>query len=109
MDLDDSKQTSESLKKEISILKEQVEILTQRSLFLEAEPEKKSKQLQEKTEQARTETEKHNAAKEVIKTLMMQVKGTTAKAPNDASAEHLISLMTPTALNPVYGRSKPTS
>ncbi|OIT28076.1 PREDICTED: uncharacterized protein LOC109213096 [Nicotiana attenuata] len=96
VDLDDSKQTSESLKKEISILKEQVEILTQRSLFLEAELEKKSKQLQEKTEQARTETEKNNAAQEVIKTLMMQVKGTTAKAPNDASAEHPISLMTPT-------------
>lgn len=51
----------------------QVEILTQRSLFLEAELEKKSRQLQEKTEQARTETEKNNAAKEVIKTLMMQV------------------------------------
>lgn len=51
----------------------QVEILTQRSVFLEAELEKKSRQLQEKTEQARTETEKNNAAKEVIKTLMMQV------------------------------------
>ncbi|XP_049393541.1 PH, RCC1 and FYVE domains-containing protein 1-like [Solanum stenotomum] len=90
VDLDDSKQTSESLKKEISILKEQVEILTQRSLFLEAELEKKSTQLQEKTEEARIETDKNNAAKEVIKSLMTQVKGNTARAPQDGSAENLI-------------------
>ncbi|XP_059303586.1 PH, RCC1 and FYVE domains-containing protein 1-like isoform X1 [Lycium ferocissimum] len=97
VDLDDSKQTSESLKKEISILKEQVEILTQRSLFLEAELEKKSRQLQEKTDEAKMETDKNNAAKEVIKSLMTQVKGTTARAPQDGSAEYLIhSMMTPT-------------
>ncbi|KAF3680726.1 putative microtubule-associated protein RP/EB family member 1B-like [Capsicum annuum] len=97
VDLDDSKQTSESLKKEISILKEQVEILTQRSMFLEAELEKKSRQLQEKTEEARTETDKNSAAREVIKSLMKQVKGNTARAPKDGSENHLIhSMMTPT-------------
>lgn len=51
----------------------QVEILTQRSLFLEAELEKKSRQLQEKTEEARMEIDKNNAAKEVIKSLITQV------------------------------------
>ncbi|CAN4088478.1 unnamed protein product [Withania somnifera] len=74
-----------------------VEILTQRSLFLEAELGKKSRQLQEKTEETKTETDKNNAAKEVIKSLMTQVKGNTAKAPQDGSAQHLIySTMTRT-------------
>lgn len=71
--LDDLKITNDNLTKEISILREQVEVLAQRSQLLEAELERTSRKLKEATELAREEEEKRKAAKEVIKSLTSQL------------------------------------
>lgn len=52
----------------------QVEILTRRSDFLASELERTSNQIKNATELARDEAAKNAAAKEVIKSLVRQVK-----------------------------------
>ncbi|KAK3011777.1 hypothetical protein RJ639_012560, partial [Escallonia herrerae] len=70
--LDDSKRTTDNLTKDISILREQVEVLSHRAQLLEAEVGRTSRQLKEATRLAMDEREKNKAAKEVIKSLTMQ-------------------------------------
>lgn len=83
---DDSKQKSDSLTKEILLLREQVEILTCRSQFLASELERTSSQIKNATELARYEAEKNNAAKEVINSLIRQLRDMSAKVPQGASS-----------------------
>ncbi|KAI5683723.1 hypothetical protein M9H77_04951 [Catharanthus roseus] len=84
--VDDPKQTSDDPTKEISLLREQVEVLASRSNFLESELEKTSSQLKEITELARDHAEKNNAAKEVIKSLMRQLKDMSAEVLSGISS-----------------------
>ncbi|XVF43100.1 hypothetical protein PTKIN_Ptkin02bG0013100 [Pterospermum kingtungense] len=72
--LDDSKQMNVSLNQEIMNLRAQVEDLTWKSQHLEAELEKKSRQLKEVTSIAENEAEKFKSAKEVIMSLTAQLK-----------------------------------
>ncbi|KAL3513206.1 hypothetical protein ACH5RR_025923 [Cinchona calisaya] len=83
--LDNSKQKTDDLTKELLFLREQVEILTRRSDFLASQLERTSCQIKNATELARYESEKNNAAKEVIKSLMRQLKEMAARVPPVAS------------------------
>ncbi|CAK9138076.1 unnamed protein product [Ilex paraguariensis] len=82
---DVSKLTNDDLTQDISILREQVELLTRRSKHLEAELERTSRQLDDATELARDQAEKNNAAKEVIKSLMKQLKDMAVKVPQGST------------------------
>ncbi|CAH9078694.1 unnamed protein product [Cuscuta europaea] len=73
--------TSETLTKELSILREQVETLVNRSQFLEVELETTLKRLIEAQDAAQVETEKNIAAKEVIKFLVTQLNNMAANLP----------------------------
>ncbi|XP_057949975.1 PH, RCC1 and FYVE domains-containing protein 1-like [Malania oleifera] len=83
--LDDSKHTNDSLSQEIINLRTQVEDLTCKSQHLEAELERTSTQLEEVTTIAADEAEKCKAAKEVIKSLTVQLKEMAERA----SEEHI--------------------
>ncbi|TXG50460.1 hypothetical protein EZV62_022984 [Acer yangbiense] len=72
--LHDSKQTNDSRNQETILLRTQVEDLTHKSQFLEAELEKTSRQLKEATAKAQEEAEKNKAAQEVIRSLTAQVR-----------------------------------
>ncbi|XP_011071628.1 uncharacterized protein LOC105157032 [Sesamum indicum] len=82
--IDDSKQTNDDLTEEISILREQVEVLTRKSEFLAAELERTSDQLVEATAWVQAESQKNNSAKEAIKCQMSQLKEMAAKLPQGA-------------------------
>ncbi|KAL0285655.1 UNVERIFIED_CONTAM: PH, RCC1 and FYVE domains-containing protein 1 [Sesamum angustifolium] len=82
--IDDSKQTNDDLTEEISILREQVEVLTRKSEFLAAELERTSDQLIEATAWVQAESQKNNSAKEAIKCQMSQLKEMAAKIPQAA-------------------------
>ncbi|KAG8366334.1 hypothetical protein BUALT_Bualt17G0069000 [Buddleja alternifolia] len=81
--IDDIKSSNDSLCMEVKSLRAQVEKLSSKSLLLEAELERKSKQLKEATSQAADEAEKSRAAKEVIKSLTAQLKEMTERAPEE--------------------------
>ncbi|KAK3004366.1 hypothetical protein RJ639_019175, partial [Escallonia herrerae] len=68
----DPKHNNESLSQEIVNLKAQVEDLASKSQLLEAELERKSRELKEATALAEDEAAKCKAAKEVIKSLTVQ-------------------------------------
>ncbi|KAK0586376.1 hypothetical protein LWI29_005861 [Acer saccharum] len=72
--LHDSKQTNDSRYQETILLRTQVEDLTHKSQFLEAELEKTSRQLKEATAMAQEEAEKNKVAQEVIRSLTAQLK-----------------------------------
>ncbi|KAK3220837.1 hypothetical protein Dsin_014807 [Dipteronia sinensis] len=81
--LHDSKQTNDNLNQETILLRTQVEDLTHKSQFLEAELEKTSRQLKEATAMAQEEAEKNKAAQEVIRSLTAQLKGLAEKVHSD--------------------------
>lgn len=83
--VDDTKQRDD-LEKEISLLREQVEILSSRSNFLASELEKKSSQMKEIMEVARDHAARNNAARQVIESLMRQMKDMAAKLPSQPSS-----------------------
>ncbi|KAL6547123.1 hypothetical protein OROMI_022844 [Orobanche minor] len=72
--LDDVKSSTDGLSLEIKSLRAHVENLTSKSQLVEAELERKTKQLKEMTVRAADEAEKAKAAKEVIKSLTAQLK-----------------------------------
>ncbi|KAA8532991.1 hypothetical protein F0562_032892 [Nyssa sinensis] len=79
--LDDSKHKNEILNQDVRNLRAQVEDLSSKSLFLEAELERTSRQLKEATELAADEAEKCKAAKDVIKSLTAQLKEMSERVP----------------------------
>ncbi|KAK6159979.1 hypothetical protein DH2020_003360 [Rehmannia glutinosa] len=83
---DDVKFSNDSLCLEVKSLRAQIENLTSKSQLLEAELERKSKQLKEMTARAADEAEKSKAAKEVIKSLTIQLKEMAEKVPEDQVA-----------------------
>ncbi|XP_022885207.1 PH, RCC1 and FYVE domains-containing protein 1 isoform X3 [Olea europaea var. sylvestris] len=84
-EIDDSNQRNDNLAEEISVLREQVEALTHRTQFLAAELERTSDQLEEAMEFVQDEAEKNNAAKEVIKCLVRQLKAMAVRLPQGSS------------------------
>ncbi|WCJ21272.1 Regulator of chromosome condensation (RCC1) family with FYVE zinc finger domain [Euphorbia peplus] len=82
--LDDSRHTN--LSDQITSLKAQVDDLTAKSRRLEAELEKKSRQLKEVAAIAADEAEKRKSAKEVIKSLTAQLKQMADKLPERPSS-----------------------
>ncbi|CAI9753869.1 unnamed protein product [Fraxinus pennsylvanica] len=83
--IDDSNKKNDNLVEEISVLREQVEALNRRSQFLAAELERTSDQLKEATEFVQDEAEKNYAAKEVIKSLVSQLKDMAVRVPQGSS------------------------
>ncbi|OVA13339.1 FYVE zinc finger [Macleaya cordata] len=83
VDNDDSKHMNSNLSQEIVTLRAQVDELTRKSEFLEAELERTSKQLKEATALAGDETAKCKAAKEVIKSLTAQLKDMAESVPQE--------------------------
>ncbi|KAJ8569927.1 hypothetical protein K7X08_006504 [Anisodus acutangulus] len=81
--VDNSKPVSDSLSQEVKQLKAQLEELASKSLLLEAELEKKTKQLKDATARAAVEAEKRRAAKHVIKSLTAQLKEVTERLPEE--------------------------
>ncbi|XP_068643662.1 PH, RCC1 and FYVE domains-containing protein 1-like [Aristolochia californica] len=79
--LSSSKQRNDSLNQEILILRAQVEDLTRKSQLLEVELERTTKQLKEATAKAGEETAKCKAAKEVIKSLNVQLRDLAERVP----------------------------
>ncbi|XP_065861404.1 PH, RCC1 and FYVE domains-containing protein 1-like [Euphorbia lathyris] len=84
--LDDSRHTNCNLSDQITSLKAQVDDLTAKSRRLEAELEKKSRQLKEVAAIAADEAEKRKSAKEVIKSLTAQLKQMAEKLPERLSS-----------------------
>ncbi|KDP41179.1 hypothetical protein JCGZ_15586 [Jatropha curcas] len=82
---DDSKYINGILNDEITSLRAQVEELTSKSRRLEAELERKSRQLKEVAAIAADEAEKRKSAKEVIKSLTAQLKQMAEKPPERRS------------------------
>ncbi|CAI9112202.1 OLC1v1012617C1 [Oldenlandia corymbosa var. corymbosa] len=82
---DNLKQKNDDVKDEVLMLREQVDYLNRRSDFLASELEKTSSKILVARELARTEAEKNNAAKLVIKSLMIQLKDMAARVPPAAS------------------------
>ncbi|KAI3504647.1 hypothetical protein L2E82_46573 [Cichorium intybus] len=76
---DDSKRKEENYMREIYILREQVEYLTQKAQIVESDLKKTSIQLKEANKQVKDEEEKNKAAKEEIKSLTTQVEDLTTK------------------------------
>ncbi|CAK9136370.1 unnamed protein product [Ilex paraguariensis] len=79
--VNDSKRNDENLSQEVLYLKAQVEELASKSQLLEAELERKSRQLKEVTALAAEEAEKCRAAKEAIKSLTTQLKEMAERVP----------------------------
>ncbi|KAL3511138.1 hypothetical protein ACH5RR_030539 [Cinchona calisaya] len=77
----DSEHNNAVLHEEIECLRAQVEELASKSKLLEAELERKSRQLKEAMAQAADEAEKSRAAKDVIKSLSAQLKEMTERVP----------------------------
>ncbi|XP_074332141.1 PH, RCC1 and FYVE domains-containing protein 1-like [Apium graveolens] len=104
MILDDPKQDNESLSQEVIYLKEQVEGLASKSKFLEAELERKSRELKEAAAFAADEAEKCKAAKEVIKSLTAQLKEMAERFPerHASSNKDSTSEMSKDTSSPVY-------
>lgn len=63
-----------------------MEILSSRSNFLASELEKKSSQMKEIMEVARDHAARNNAARQVIESLMRQMKDMAAKLPSQPSS-----------------------
>ncbi|KAG9451265.1 hypothetical protein H6P81_011230 [Aristolochia fimbriata] len=82
-----SKQRNDSLNQEILILRAQVEDLTRKSQLLEVELERTTKQLKEATVKAGEETAKCKAAKEVIKSLNVQLRDLAERFPGGSIEE----------------------
>ncbi|XP_068638407.1 PH, RCC1 and FYVE domains-containing protein 1-like [Aristolochia californica] len=82
-----SKQRNDSLNQEIFILRTQVEDLTRKSQLLEVELERTMKQLEEATAKAGVETAKCKAAKEVIKSLNVQLWDLAERVPGGSMDE----------------------
>ncbi|PIN24088.1 putative protein, contains RCC1 domain [Handroanthus impetiginosus] len=80
---DDVKISNDSLSQDVKSLRAQVEELTRKSQCLEAELDRKSKQLREVTARAADEAEKNYAAKEVIKSLTAQLKEMAERSPEE--------------------------
>ncbi|KAL5747426.1 hypothetical protein ACOSP7_024429 [Xanthoceras sorbifolium] len=85
--LHDSKQTNDSRNQETIILKAQVEDLTRKSLFLEAELERTSRQLKEATVMAQEEAEKNKTAEEVIRSLTAQLRDQNERVHEEETAD----------------------
>nr|GMC63389.1 PH, RCC1 and FYVE domains-containing protein 1-like isoform X1 [Ipomoea batatas]GME19403.1 PH, RCC1 and FYVE domains-containing protein 1-like isoform X1 [Ipomoea batatas] len=79
---DPSKQNEATLSQEIKCLRAQVEELASKSQFLEAELERKTMQVKEATAKAAEESEKSQAAKEVITSLYAQLKKMSETGPD---------------------------
>lgn len=79
--LEDSKLINGSLSQEIINLRTQVEDLTSKSRYLEAELQRTSKKLKEVSAIAADEAEKCKSAKEVIKSLTAQLKDMAERMP----------------------------
>lgn len=79
--VDGSKQANGILSQEVVRLKLQVEELTHKSQLLEAELEKTSRELKEAMSTAEEEAAKSKAAKEVIKSLTVQLKDMAERVP----------------------------
>ncbi|KAL3824139.1 hypothetical protein ACJIZ3_020168 [Penstemon smallii] len=71
---DDVRSSNASLSQEVKTLRAQVDEFMSKSQHLEAELERKSRQLKEVSARAADEAEKNKAAKEVIKSLTAQLK-----------------------------------
>ena len=84
---DDLKNRNDILSHEVISLKAQVEDLAQKSKSLEAELERKSKQLEEMTVVAADEAGKCKSAKEVIKSLTAQLKEMMQRFPEGQNAD----------------------
>ncbi|KAL8533851.1 hypothetical protein ACS0TY_010034 [Phlomoides rotata] len=83
---DDVRSSNDSLSLEVKSLREKVEKLTCKSQILEAELDRKTKQLKEMTARAADESEKSKAAKEVIKSLTAQIKEMAERLPEEQAA-----------------------
>ncbi|XP_060214565.1 PH, RCC1 and FYVE domains-containing protein 1-like [Lycium barbarum] len=81
--VDNSKPVSDSLSQEVKQLKARLEELASKSQLLEAELERKTKQLKDATAKAAIEAEKRRAAKHVIKSLTAQLKEVTERLPEE--------------------------
>nr|XP_043616330.1 PH, RCC1 and FYVE domains-containing protein 1-like [Erigeron canadensis] len=79
------------LMQEMSTLREQVEVLSHKARLLEAELERRSRQLKEATEQAWDEGEKNKATKEAIKSLTMQLDELVTRTGQGASSSCRVS------------------
>ncbi|XP_022862486.1 PH, RCC1 and FYVE domains-containing protein 1-like isoform X1 [Olea europaea var. sylvestris] len=79
--LDEAKRTNDSLGQEVIKLRAQVESLTHKAQFQEIELERTAKQLKEAIAIAGEETAKCKAAKEVIKSLTIQLKEMAERLP----------------------------
>ncbi|KAF2302395.1 hypothetical protein GH714_036161 [Hevea brasiliensis] len=91
---DDSKYMNDSLIDEITSLRAQVEELTYKSRHLDAELERKSRQLKEVAAIAADEAEKRKSAKEVIKTLTAQLKQMAEKLPEKQNSSPISGSIT---------------
>ncbi|KAI3452828.1 hypothetical protein Pfo_009491 [Paulownia fortunei] len=80
---DDIQSSNDSLSQDVKSLRAQVEELTRKTQLLEAEMERKSKQLEEVTARAADEAGNSKAAKEVIKSLNAQLKQMAEKIPEE--------------------------
>ncbi|KAL3336961.1 hypothetical protein AABB24_029572, partial [Solanum stoloniferum] len=81
--VDNLKPINDSLSQEVKQLKAQLEELASKSQLLEAELERKTKQLMDATAKAAVEAEKRRAAKHVIKSLTAQLKEVTERLPEE--------------------------
>ncbi|KAI0507018.1 hypothetical protein KFK09_013136 [Dendrobium nobile] len=82
------KLTNDSLSQEVVTLKLKLEELTKKSQLLEAELESSRRQLKEATATAAEETSKCKAAKEVIKSLTVQLKDMVGTMPEEFKGEN---------------------
>ncbi|KAK6133677.1 hypothetical protein DH2020_032587 [Rehmannia glutinosa] len=83
---DDIKSSNNGISLDVNKLRTQVEELTRKWQLLEAELERKSKQLEEMTAQAADEAEKSKAAKQVIESLTAQLKEMAKRMPEEQVA-----------------------
>ncbi|KAI5078096.1 hypothetical protein GOP47_0007920 [Adiantum capillus-veneris] len=105
----DIMRTNESLANEVAKLRSQVENLTRRCQLQDAELKRSAKQLQEAFNIAEEEAAKSKAAKDVIKSLTVQLKGMTERVPGDMYHHNRLAPATssvieaPTTVRNVYG------
>ncbi|KAK4741385.1 hypothetical protein SAY87_024973 [Trapa incisa] len=83
---EDSKDSNDSVAHEIKTLRKQVEDLTSKSHHLEIELEKTTRKLKEVTTKASNEAQRRKTAKEVIKSLMAQLKEMVERFPEGQGA-----------------------
>ncbi|KAJ4844795.1 hypothetical protein Tsubulata_034168 [Turnera subulata] len=86
--LNDFKHMNDSINEEITSLRAQVEVLTSKVQELEAELERKSRQIMEVTAIATDEAEKCKSAKEVITSLTAQLKDMAERSPEAYRVYH---------------------